>query len=166
MQNQFSVRPSDYLSGFVPVNSHEKQRNYAGKNLYLDKVNANTKINNSPKPSSAWSATTSFLFLFWPDVPISSSLESDWSKPRAITLIQQLLQIENLANTFQLTLLGLSFDIFDRSQEFLARRQFQPGWAWFVQFVVVLVIIMEMTRVIIIITMITMMTMRMVMLNL
>ena len=48
--------------------------------------------------------------------------------------------------------MGLSFDIFDRSQEFLARRQFQPGWTWFVQLVVVLVIIMEMTRVIIIIT--------------
>ena len=58
MQNQFSVRPSDYLSGFVPVNSHEKQRNYGGKNVDLEKVNANTKINNSRKPSSAWSATT------------------------------------------------------------------------------------------------------------
>ena len=59
MQNQFSVRPSEYLSGFVPVNSHEKQRNYGGPNLYPDKVKANTKINNnSPKPSSAWSATT------------------------------------------------------------------------------------------------------------
>ena len=60
MENQFFIHPSDFLSGFVPVQSErEKPRKYAGHNGNLEKVNSvNTKINVSLKPSSVRTPTT------------------------------------------------------------------------------------------------------------
>ena len=59
MENQFFIHPSDFLTGFVPVHSFkEKMRKSARPNGNLEKVNVNTKINASLKPSSVLTPTT------------------------------------------------------------------------------------------------------------